>query len=134
MTFAEYMGRFEVQVIAKGIDVGCLGKKEIISVRDGKLAASPFARKMGRLVPHSAPFAVDYYGYVKKSNGLLAYIGETQREFSGAQIKGIPAAVVHFAAIRVEKIAKLAPELVADFPRFKKEILDARGFQHKYEI
>jgi len=34
----------------------------------------------------------------------------------------------------VEKIARLAPGLVAEFPMFKKEILDARGFKHQYEI
>jgi ABC-type Fe3+-hydroxamate transport system substrate-binding protein len=136
MDFNHYRDEFEKRVIARGVDERCLGKDEAVSLREGRLAVSPFAQKIGKIIPHDARFAVDYYGYKKKSKGFFRYTSDVQSDVKklGHQVKGVIIPVVHFASIRVEKIAKLAPDLVADFPGFKKEILDARGFKHKYEI
>jgi len=85
-------------------------------------------------VMHSVPlasdlaFVVDYYGLMKKSAGFSVQLEEAQRFFRGKQIKSLQALVVHFAAIRLEVIAELAPTLVIDFPVFKQTVLTVRGF------
>jgi len=127
------LSTFEDRVFAEGIRRDCLGKVEKVSLREGKLFGSRFGHHMGRVIESSEVFAVDYYGYVKKTRGFFKMVEGIASSTKG-QVKCLEVPVIHFAALRVEKIAKLAPDLVAEFPGLKKEILDARGFKHKYEI
>jgi len=124
---------FRSEVFAAGVKKECLGKVERISVREGKLFNSRFGVLMGRVIESPEVFAVDYYGYVKKTRGFYRMVESISGSTKG-QVKCVEVPVIHFAALRVEKIAKLAPDLVAEFPSLKKEILDARGFKHKYEV
>lgn len=133
MEFDKYLKSFEKRVVARGIAEGSLGKTEQVSVRPDKLSALPFGEKMGEVIDHHASFAIDYYGYIKKSKGFFNQAGELAKS-TEKQPKDMRVVIVHFASVRVEKVAKLAPSLVADFPGFKKEILDTRGFNHKYEV
>lgn len=131
--FNQYLKRFEHDIVGAGITEKLFGRIDRVSVRRGKLAVTPFARKMGGIIETTEVFAIDYYGYIKKSGGLICLIEQTRQEVVG-QVKSIEALVVHLPSIRIEWVAKLDSSLVADFPKFKKEILDARGFRHNYEI
>jgi hypothetical protein len=131
--FHEYLTRFEEEVIARGIREGCLGKIELVPARLGRLSSTPFGDKVGLLIENSFPFAVDYYGHYKKTSGVVLLIQEIAQEL-GKQVGSVSAPVVHFASIRIEKVAKLAPELVVGFTKYKKELLDLRGFEHSYEL
>ncbi len=94
--------------------------------------ARAFGRKMGSVVDSDLCFAIDYYGLVKKSRGFLNMVSELSSDIPVSQIKSIAGTTVYFAAIRMESIAVYAPDLVSDFPWFKKAVLDARGFNHGY--
>ena len=133
-SFIDYREEFERKVIIAGIEQNCLGKSERVSANSGRLSAKPFGDKMGVEVNTDIVCAIDYYGHIKKSNGFGNMMRGLRKRFFGKQIKFVRVIVVHFASIRLEKIAKLAPDLIAKFPKFKKEILDARGFVHNYEV
>jgi len=132
--FLEYRQLFENKVVAGGVQLGCLGMMGKVSTRIGRLSAQSFGKLMGLVFESQVSCAVDYYGHIKKSTALLDQISRVGRVLPNVQIKMIPTVLVHFSSIRIEKIARLAPDLVAGFPLFKKTILDARGFSHGYEI
>lgn len=134
MNFALYRQMFENQVVAKGVLTGCLGANSKVSLRPGKLSVLHFGKLMGLVFDSQISCAIDYYGHVKKSSALLQQIEEIGRSMPYAQVKMVQVVLVHFSSIRIEKVARLAPDLVAEFPLFKKTILDARGFSHGYEI
>jgi hypothetical protein len=127
--FYRYMDDLESKVISEGARKGMLGKAEKVSIRNGRLASRRFGRIM-RVKALSLPLAmaIDYYGLMKKSDGFWAMVSALRDQFKGQQLKSVEALVVHFAALRIETVAELAPHLVADFPTFKKQVLMARGF------
>jgi hypothetical protein len=131
--FRQYLKAFENRVVIPGIIEGCFGKIEQVHVGPGKLARLPFGKRMGGYIRTNEVLVIDYYGYAKKSAGFAAKIMDMKKKYSGKQIKMVRAPVVYFASIRLEKVAKLAPDLVASFSWFKKQILDARGFKHNYD-
>lgn len=130
--FYEYMIQFESRVILEGVKKNCLGKVEKIPLRSGKLTKQRFGKFMGTVLSTPQVCVIDYYGLLKKSSGFWDLASETRKNFSGKQVKSIEVPVVHFASVRIEKVATLAPDLVTWFPIFKKRILDARGFHHGY--
>lgn len=133
MDFRVYLQQFEELVVERGIKNGCLGKAEKVSVRDGRLSSSHFGRLVGKTAYSDDVFAVDYYGHTKKSAGFIQTVEELNM-LHKQQVKLLLVPLVFFASIRVEKVARLAPNLVAEFPKFKKMLLDARGFHHSYEV
>jgi len=122
--FDSYMTLFESDVIEVGIKRGLFSRQEFVPMRDGRLSRTMFGRVLGTRVRSSHPFAVDYYGLMKKSTGLLAQVGMA----TGVQVKMVETVVVHFASVRIESIAFLAPKLVQDFPIFKQLVLQWRRF------
>lgn len=131
-SFARYIANLEERVILEGAKQGCLGKVEKVPVRNGKLSRSDFGKLVGVRLQKEEVYVVDYYGLMKKSDGFWNLVSRTREQYSGKQVKSVDALVVHFASIRIEKVAALAPDLVAGFPSFKKAVLDARGFDHRY--
>jgi len=132
MAFGDYMADFEANVLAAAVGSNLLGRRETLPVRPGKLARTGFGMKMGMSFESHVSFAVDYYGHLKRSAALLKEIEWLRDQLVGRQIKTIECMVVHFAAVRIEHVAKFAPELVSGFPSFKRDLLAARGFKTKF--
>jgi len=133
MKFSEYLAKFEKQVVEKGVAEGLFSKIEYAPVRPGRLHKTQFGNKIGSSFVAAVPVVIDYYGLWKKSTGFLKLASEMSAENKG-QIKSLPVVVVHFASIRIETVAKLSPDLIAEFPKFKNDILTARGFHHGFGL
>jgi len=91
---------------------------------------------MGGSLEDKTPFAIDYYGYFKKSNGLKKYLRELQEEIADKQIKTVNTTIVIFNSIRVEDIEVLSKDqyLLWGFTEFKSTILDKRELGNKRRI
>lgn len=123
--FRNYLNKFERDIIVKGIESGLLGKDMMIPVRKGKLDNTEFGQMLGITFDHSDPAAIDYYGFIKKSSGLITKFADS----SDVQIRAVRAPIVHFASIKVEDVSDLSSELVKDFPEFKKRLVSLRQFK-----
>jgi hypothetical protein len=126
--FSKIQNAFELQVIAEGIRRGVLGKKAYVPVRGGKLFQK-MSKVLGAVIPDGQSFAVDYYGYLKKSQGLKEDEQEWMKEHPAVCISATEALVVHFASIKLETVATIDPESVASFHSLKQETLVRRGFK-----
>lgn len=131
--FEEYRLEFESRVVVGGIIQGVLGSAKKVRVKPGRLEKRRFGTSMGTRLETSLLCVVDYYGLMKKSEGFDYRVRQVYEAVPDRQVRAIEAPVVHFAGIRLEEVAKLAPDLVANFARFKKRILDLRGFNHNYQ-
>jgi len=131
-SFKEYMRMFEHEVICAGVKNGCFEKKELVPVRPGRLSKTQFGSRMGLTLACDAPVVVDYYGLFKKSAGLKKKIDAEVRKYKGLQVRMIESLMVHFAAVKIEEVAKMAStaSMVAGFPKFKAEVLLLRGFKN----
>jgi len=129
MDFYEYLEFFESQLVANGVKCGEIGKEELVSVRSGRLAAQNFGIRLGQRINTETPFAIDYYGYLKKSDGFYSLVQSLAKAHSGSQIKSVVVPVVHFAALKIEHIMSLSADLVTDFYLFKQRVLQLRGFK-----
>ena len=133
--FTRYLARFE-SMVGKGVESGVLGQVMPINVNVGKLHCTRYARFMGNCIEYEIPFAIDYYGYYKKSYGFMHYLREVQEELVGKQIKTLDAILVIFNSIRVEDIQAISEDeyLLWGFTEFKQTILDHRGLGNKRRI
>ncbi len=122
--FKDYLTEFEEKVIVQGVEKNILGRPEMVAVRNGKLSKTPYGRLVGGVISTDVLMAIDYYGLTKKSLGFSAIV----RDIDG-QVRILESQVVHFASIRIENVAELATELVAEFPAFKHKLLKERGFK-----
>ena len=104
LNFLSYLRDFENMVVLGGIKRKCLGSIERVPIRRGKLAHWKFGRLVGQRTNHLEPYAIDYYGHIKKSEGLFLLVEEIRKEIGG-QMKSIDVPVVHFAAVKIEKVA-----------------------------
>ena len=128
LMFRSYLRKFEHDVIAAGVEKGLLGKDKLVPLRNGKLARSKFGKLIGVRIDSEIVFAVDYYGHMKKSRGLVNTANDTSAEKEG-QVRLLEAPVVHFASIKIEDIASLDVNMIALFPTFKQKMLIERGFK-----
>ena len=128
--FAKYQSRFEEEVICKGVEKGLIGKLHQVNVRMGKFAYTKYARVVGEKINCDIPFALDYYGYLKRSTGFLDIIEDREPL---RQVKSIQTTVVFFASLKIEEIACITMDqyLRGGFSEFKKEVLYWRGFEQK---
>ena len=123
-----YIEDFE-QMIAKGVKDQTFNKTEIVSIRGSKLGKTKFGILLGFTIDSNTEFAIDYYGYFKRSRGFNSKITVLKKEIKAKQLKAVATIVIHFASIRIEQIAKLDASLVGGFPAFKNFILEKRGFR-----
>ena len=130
--FKKYMEEFEKEVVISGVKQGRLSKVESVPVRNGRLEKEKFGRAIGTFIDSEICMVLDYYGLRKKTQGFINLLVEVREELSGGQVKSLNVPVVHFASIRVDTVETIAPDLVSGFPKFKKMILDMRGFCHRY--
>lgn len=127
MNFIEYRDKFEIDIVLKGLQLGVFSGKKQVPVSRSRMAYTSFAKKLGLFVVSSSIFAIDYYGYLKKSSGFIDAFCN-QKILRGKQLKSAYVDVVHFASIKMEDISYLDSNMLKDFPEFKKVILTARGF------
>jgi hypothetical protein len=125
--FKTYLAKFEKEIIVQGIQSGKLGKTMMVPIRRGKLDSTDFGKKLGTVFAYAEPAAIDYYGFIKKSSGLIDNFASNTE----MQIRAIKAPMVHFASIKIEYVSDLSSELVEGFPEFKKELVLLRGFKEK---
>lgn len=130
--FNRYLYDFEVKIISVGVDKGSMGKLAFVPIRNGKLSGTHFGRTLGHSVDSESLFAIDYYGYYKKSKGLLSSLKEiTARQ--NHPFKAVEAILVSFPSIKIEDIISLSPDtaLIVEFPQFKKSLLELRGIERR---
>lgn len=108
--------------------VGLKGKTLFVSTRAGKLYKE-YRNIFKSIVDSDEEFAIDYYGYIKKSKGLLQSIDMQSLDSPGVQIAAVKTKVIYFASLRIEDVLNVSPEMVALFPVIKKQILKYRGFK-----
>lgn len=125
--FEKYLQRFE-KAIARGVEAGMLGTDRMVPVSHGRLASKRIGRLLGDEVESDEVMAIDYYGYTKKSRGFRSRAEEAGKSRKNCQVGALSAKVVHFNGVRLEVLAKIDLEIVADFAEFKREVLLARGF------
>ena len=128
INFNRYLARFE-STIGEAFVLKELGREMPISVREGKLYYSRFANFIGRTIDSETSFAIDYYGFFKKSVGFRKYLAEVQEDNRGEQLKLINTTVVIFNSIKLEELKELASDqyLLWGFVDFKETILSRRG-------
>ena len=133
LNFLKYLNKFETELVAKGVAEGIIGKDTLVNVREGKFACTKFARHLGTRVNSDVPFVIDYYGYLKRSNGFVDLIRSKEDSIRNRQIKSIYATVVYFASLKIEEIAEITSSqyLKSWFPEFKKDILYRRNFEKR---
>lgn len=120
--FMIYLARFERDVIVRGLDEGLWGTTSHVAIRPGRLEREPVGKLLGSRLACDASLAVEYYGHVKKSIGFMSRAAEIEH----FGVRTMVAPLVNFSTVRVEDVARLAPDLVAGFPAFKAEIVAAR--------
>jgi hypothetical protein len=131
--FKKYLQQFELEVITSGVSRETIGKTMLVNVREGRFAYTKFARLLGERVASMTPFVVDYYGYLKRSEGFINLIRSKEEAIRNRQIKSIQTTIVFFAGLKIEEIAETTNNqyLKSRFTEFKKTILYWRGFEQR---
>lgn len=122
--FRGYLNQFEMDVIIKGVKQGVFDKSMMISAKRGKLDSTEFGQLIGTQFTYKGSLVIDYYGLVKKSTGFVTRLSSVDE----VEAKAAMALTVHFASIKDAHIVKLAPELMIQFPEFKKFLIQVRNF------
>jgi hypothetical protein len=122
--FKEYLARLEQKVIIPGILKETFTKRRMVSVKNGKLEFTEFGKMIGAEFSCQVVCAIDYYGLVKKSSSFM----DSYTRQESIVIKAVEVPVVYFASLKIEHVNEFCEELVKDFPRFKKQLLQLRGF------
>lgn len=123
-SFQKYLELFERDVLITGLEKGRFGKTIKVATKECKLNNTEFGKFIGCILSYNEPMAIDYYGLVKKSSGMLEII----EGYRGIEIKTILLPVVHFASVKNEDINALAPSLLQGFSSFKEYLIHLRGF------
>ena len=130
--FHDYLRKFE-RIVGGAVVTDDFGRTMQVSVREGKLYHSQFAKFLGRKVLNAVPFVIDYYGYFKRSDGFKHRLKRTQQEIVGKQLKTIPTTVVIFNSIRIEDLQAVTddPDILSGFADFKSTILQKRNLGNR---
>lgn len=124
----KYLDQLEQKVMIKGFEVEVFKKKqlEIIPLRKKKLHDTDFAEFVGPEFVYDSVLAFNYYGLFKLSSGGSKVVDNCKLAFPN--IRTMKARVIHFNSVKIEHIKELAPELLSDFPDFKRLLVDLRDF------
>ncbi len=130
--FKDYLRKFE-SVIGSAVLTDDFGRTMQVSVREGKLYHSQFAKFLGRKLLCPYAFVLDYYGYFKRSDGFKLHLKKVQQEIVGRQLKTISATVVIFNSIKIEDLQALTDDtdILSGFADFKITILNKRNLGNR---
>lgn len=117
-----------------------LAKLERIPTKDNVLKTQSVGMAIGPSIATDIPFVVDYYGYLKRTDGQEAVISEALKK--DPSLRHITATVIHFASIHAEDIMDAfemikakSPDTNAlrltEFVELKNWILGLRGFRKR---
>ena len=127
--WTKYLVELEQLVMVQGMESGAFKKKaeEIVPLRKTKLHFTPFANFVGSQFKYDKVLAFNYYGLFKISTQTASVVEDCRVAFPN--VRTIKAKVIHFNSIKMEHIKLLAPDLLPDFPDFKRFLVDLRGFK-----
>lgn len=127
-TAKDYMTRLEQEVMIIGWEVEMFKSRpaEVVPLRKRKLHDTDFAKFIESSFKYDSVLVFNYYGLFKLSSGAHEVVENSKVAFPN--IRTMKAEVVHFNSIKIEYIKELAPDLLADFPDFKKLLVDLRRF------
>jgi len=123
----KFLNKFENEIVVEGIKSKELGKRIVISSKDGKLASTPFGKFIGLEIPQDSVCAIEYWGHIKKSTGLLKEI-QYMKQKTHKNIH-IPTIVVIFASIKTNNLLKigcLSEQDIGEFFMFKEQLVKMR--------
>ena len=123
--FKEYLYAFEKSIMIPGVERDVFTKEGKVAVKECKLCNTPFGEFVGTVLEYNRPMAIDYYGLIKKSTGMMDIVNG----YKNIEIKSIIVPIIHFASIKHEHISSLSPELLSMFTEFKDHLVQLRGFR-----
>ena len=116
--FFDYCDKFEKAIC----EVGTLGRDMLVPCTK---QTNPNLRdlefSLGNTIKCKELCVIDYYGYLKKSDGF-------HRKVSTSDNTVMLAYVVYFQAIKLEDLVTLDSTLISYFPEFKSALLKLRNF------
>jgi hypothetical protein len=124
--FEQYLEEFEQNVIVEGYKKGIFGerKAEVVPLRRGKLSTSPIGNFVGKQFKFPKLLAINYYGLFKLSDEIFNAVDSVKDIFH--EVRTIKSPVVHFSSVTMEHVREVAPEMLQDFPEFKKHLVELR--------
>jgi len=128
--FRKLVDDFEKNIIVGGVLDKRFTKKADVSTKRNKLLSHDFGKIIGDVVDTKLVLAIDYYGYIKKSEGFLNKLNSMN-----PKPKGMRSYLIYFASIKMEDVVARTNDVrvMLDFPRLKNEILILRGFRRRIE-
>jgi len=122
--FFEYMMEFERQLLRCD-----LGRDRIVNTeRQKNINLMDMAYSMGWEIDSPVIGAIDYYGFIRKTTGLIEK-GHTINS------RVLIAPVINFQSIKMSDLVRVDSRLVTFFPEYKNVILTLRGFTRgEYEL
>jgi len=123
----EFMERLESGVLIPGVDRGIFRTTVKAPVRNQKLSKSKFGQFIGAEFEWDKLMVIDYYGVIKRSSGFYSVVKKFADK--GIELRSIVSPVAYFAGIKVEHLSDLAPDLLPDFPTFKRFLVELRDFR-----
>lgn len=125
-----YMEGLEKKILIPGLLSGLFNTEIKIHTRPQKLADTEFGKFIGTTVDSEEIFVIDYYGLTKKSTGFLERVRAFDEQ--GIEVRALKVPVAYFAGVKIEHLSSNAPELLADFSRFKKLLVGMRNFPERF--
>jgi len=124
----EYLHQLEQRIMIKGFEEGVFKEKspEIIPLRKKKLHDTKFAEFVGPEFKYESVLTFNFYGLFKISSGGSEVVNNCRKAFPN--IRTMKARVIHFNSVKMEHLKELAPDLLNDFPDFKRFLVDLREF------
>ena len=130
-----FIPKFE-KVLVEGFCRGVWDSRRYVPVRPGKLHKTILTSILGYSINTDIPLVVDYYGYLKKSEGFFEEARQLSKDYSGSQLKLIEVPIVFFASLKVEDVATVSGDhvFVGQFVALKQYLINLRGFRTKREL
>ena len=121
--FKKMVYAFEQKIVVEGFVRERFSQIRTIPRKEGKLSNQSFGKMMGEFIDTQRLITLDYYGFFKRSKGLLNLI----KKEDAKQVKSF---FISFASIKMEDIIFLTNDVsvIMNFPSLKNEILIHRGF------
>jgi hypothetical protein len=124
--FQNFLSIFE-DMVSEMVSSGLIGTMTELTRRAGKNSASTeFRSLLGSDIESNIVFAVDYYGYIKRSTALTRLFETMQERTLPSQVKAMNVPMVFFNSIPVQLVASLYPEWLSVFEEFKSFMVSQR--------
>lgn len=124
----EFMIRLEREILAPGVAKGVFTSRAWAPVKKQRLHSSDFGKLIGSTaLDFPEILVVDYYGLIKRSAGFISKVEDLRSD--GVEAKSMFVPIAYFAGIKMEHLARSAPDLIPFFSEFKKTLVELRAFK-----